>query len=504
MTSITAMIILIFSPLIASLLIASPLLNNEIIIRRFAKFFCIIHFLYTTILTTCFTTNKSIEISNNNEITWIKSLGINFSLGLDTLSIVLVLLTTFIFLLTVILSKLNIRSKHKLYYSMIFLLETAILGVFCARDIFLFFLFWEIELIPMYFLISQWGDKNSSKSAYKFVLYTFIGSLFMLAGLLMLHYYNFSASGILSGNMYTITSNNTQIPMQLLISILLLIGFGVKLPIFPLHTWLPDVHTEASTPVSILLAALLLKLGAYGILRFNLQILPDTFQIIVPVLSVLALINIIYGGFLAYAQTDIKRIIAYSSISNMGLILLGICALNEIGLSGALFHIIGHALIVTGLFSCAGIIYLRTKTRELNKLSGLAQYMPKLFGFTTVIILAAAGVPLFMGFIGEILNIIGFINADNTILIKTIAIIALTIMIWATCYLFKLLHTTFYTQSEFVPNYNVNNLKDISNHEFLVLFLTTSAIIIFGIYPNLILDILHNSDIFNLLTSKLW
>ena len=217
---------------------------------------------------------------------------------------------------------------------MLMLLMSAILGIFTAGDMFVFFLFWELELIPAYFLIGgKWGvneNPMAQSSAIKFVLFTFLGSMVMLLGILLLHYYNFISNGILSAVFSDINSSSIPDYIQNLISICLLIGFGVKLPIIPLHTWLPDAHTNAPTPVSMILAGILLKTGAYGIYRFNYQTLEDAFITIAPILAVFALVNIIYTAFVAYAQTDIKRIVAYSSISNMGLVLLGLCAINPV------------------------------------------------------------------------------------------------------------------------------------------------------------------------------
>ena len=293
---------------------------------------------------------------------------------------ILTTLTSFVFLLASFASKFNIRTNHKFYYSMLMLLECAILGIFTAGDMFVFFLFWELELIPAYFLIgNKWRgnetedeEKDAHNSAVKFVLFTFLGSMIMLLGILLLHYYNFVTTGFLSAGFSDI--NASQIPnfIQNLISVCLLIGFGVKLPIVPLHTWLPDAHTNAPTPISMVLAGILLKTGAYGIYRFNYQTLSDAFITIAPILAILALINIIYTAFVAYNQTDIKRIVAYSSISNMGLVLLGLCAVNKIGLSASVFHMVAHALVTCGLFMVAGVVYLRCKNRDINTLSGIA------------------------------------------------------------------------------------------------------------------------------------
>ena len=339
---------LVFFPMVISILVLSPLFtSNEVVLRRFSKGVFGFHFLYTVLMLVFFSSSNPYAVSINLfGMDWIQSMGIKFSLRADAVSMILVTLTSFIFFMAAVSSKFNIRKNHKFYYSMLMLLESAILGIFSAGDMFLFFLFWELEMVPAYFLIGGKFMENyeyqeeAKISAVKFILFTFFGSMFMLLGILLIHYYNFVSNGILSASFTDITDSTIPFGIQILIAICLLIGFGVKLPVIPLHTWLPDAHTNAPTPVSMILAGILLKTGAYGIYRFNYEMLPQSFKVIAPVLAILALINIIYTAFVSYAQTDIKRIIAYSSISNMGLILLGLCAFNQIGLSASVFHMV--------------------------------------------------------------------------------------------------------------------------------------------------------------------
>lgn len=491
-----SIIALIFSPLIAACAIFTPVFkNNEVRIRRFSKGFASLHFLYTTLFLVFFNPLND-GISYYKEITfmgssWIQPLGLKMAFGMDGISLLMVLLTSFIFLLALIASKSNIRNKHKFYYSMIFLLQTAVLGVFCAQDMFLFFMFWELELIPMYFLIGQWGHGQAKASAMKFVLYTFLGSLAMLLGILLLHFYNFATYGVLTGDFSAISITAPEFPlfMQLLISILLIIGFAVKLPIVPLHTWLPDAHVDAPTPVSMILAAILLKMGAFGIIRFNMQLLPEAFKLIAPILMVFALINIVYTALIAYAQTDLKKIVAYSSISNMGIVLLGLCSLNLIGFSGAMFQMLAHGVISAGLFMLVGIIYIRTKTRELADLGGLGTVMPKLMGFGLILALSAVGLPLLMGFIGEFLVFLGAFNSsfDNIVPIKAYTLIAILVLVLSAAYIFRLLHKTFFANI-FEKWLNV---KDITNHEFVVLFSIVLVVGCFGMFPMAILEIIQ-------------
>ncbi len=487
---------LIFMPLVVSLFVISPLFTkNEIVVRRFTKGVCLFHFLYSVLMLACFdSANPYTSEIHFFGLDWVQSIGVKFAFQIDSISMILTVLTSFVFLLAAFASKLNIRKSHKFYYSMLLLLMSSILGIFTASDMFVFFLFWELELIPAYFLIGgKWREEDETqqekakKSAVKYVLFTFLGSMIMLLGILLLHYYNFIANGILSANFADIVDSAIPDYIQNLIAICLLIGFGVKLPIVPLHTWLPDAHTNAPTPVSMILAGILLKTGAYGIYRFNYETMPVSFHWLAPALAILALINIIYTAFIAYAQTDIKRIVAYSSISNMGLILLGLCAFDKIGLSASVFHMVAHALVTCGLFMIAGIVYLRFKNRDINTLGGIATVMPRLFGFATLIVLASIGVPAFAPFVSEILTIIGAMNSDLSEVLKFSAVFSLPLLILSSCYMLKFLHRGFF--AELKPEYE--KINDISVHEFLVLAAILAGLVIFGLYPNAILGMLN-------------
>lgn len=483
---------LIFMPLVVSMFLISPLFTrNEIVVRRFSKSVFGFHFLYTILMLIFFDpANPYVNQIHFFGLDWIQSIGVKFIFKLDNISMILTALTSFVFLLASFASKFNIRTNHKFYYSMLMLLMSAILGIFTAGDMFVFFLFWELELIPAYFLIGgKWGvneNPMAQSSAIKFVLFTFLGSMVMLLGILLLHYYNFISNGILSAVFSDINSSSIPDYIQNLISICLLIGFGVKLPIIPLHTWLPDAHTNAPTPVSMILAGILLKTGAYGIYRFNYQTLEDAFITIAPILAVFALVNIIYTAFVAYAQTDIKRIVAYSSISNMGLVLLGLCAINQIGLSASVFHMVAHALVTCGLFMIAGIVYLRCKNRDINTLSGIAVVMPRLFGFAVVIVLVSIGIPAFAPFISEILTMIGALNADFSDVLKLVSVFSLPLLILSSCYMLKFLHKGFF--GELPEAYE--KVNDITVHEFIVLASILAGLVIFGLFPQTILGML--------------
>lgn len=482
---------LIFLPMAASFFIMSPIFtNNEVSIRRFAKCVFGLHFIYAILMLVFFNSANPYESHIHFfGLDWIQSLGIKFSFKMDNISLILSVLTSFVFLISSIASKMNIRRNHKFYYSMLFLLMSAILGIFNANDMFVFFMFWELELIPAYFLIggnfSYETNPEAKKSAIKFVLFTFLASMIMLLGILLLHYYNYISTGTLSATFSDIFANYIPQGIQIFIAICFLIGFGVKLPIIPLHTWLPDAHTNAPTPVSIILAGILLKTGAYGIYKFNYEILGDVFKIIAPILAIFALINIIYTAFVAYAQTDIKRIVAYSSISNMGLILLGLCALNPMGISASVFHMVAHALITTGLFMTCGIVYLRYKTRDINSLTGIANKMPRFFGFATLIVLASIGIPTFAPFISEVLTMMSALFSDLSIIMKLVSVLALPLLIISSCYMLKFLHSAFFGEQKT----EFEKINDITVHEFVVLASITVGLILFGLYPNAILNL---------------
>jgi len=506
-----SILVLIFSPVIAALLILSPFFpNNEIKIRRFSKAFAICHFIYSTMFLLFFNpTNfgwsyqKELTFFN---ISWLKTLGITATFGVDGLSLVFVLLTSFLVMLAIIASKSMIRTKHRIYYPLVLILQTALLGVFCAKDIFLFFLFWEIELIPMYFLISQWGDRESAQAAMKYVIYTFLGSMFMFLGMLVLYFYSFSISGVLTADIESLSMSENVFAMwfQAFIFFCLLFGFAVKLPIVPFHTWLPAAHVHSVTPVSMLMAGVLMKMGGYGIIRFNLGLFPEVFSSVAPLLIVAGVINILYGACLALVQTDIKRIAAYVGISGMGFVLAGLGSLTETGFDGAVFQMISHGLIAAGLFMLAGVIYLRTKTREISALGGLSQVMPICMYLGLIICLGAAGTPLLAGFPAEFLVLSGLAlsNIEPQIFPVIMAGLAALGLVLAAACIFRLFHRTFFGSvlSQFRADTvqldeDGNEItiiypkRGITKSEIIVLGLLALAIIFFGVFPNALLDI---------------
>ena len=496
MFSSISLLLLIFLPLVIMVIINTPFFhNNHILIRRFVSGFSLVYTLYSLLFYVCYVStndlfkfipqfNTKVPFLDND---FLHQFGISVSFGVDSLSVLMIILTSLIVLFAILSAKLFITKHHRTFYSLVLILESILMGLFTTTDMFIFFVLWELELIPMYLLISLWGDKNSKKSALKFVLYTFGGSLFILLGLFLLYYTNASFTGVLSADITQINTNNINLILQLIISLFFIIGFGVKIPLIPMHRWLADAHSDASTPVSMILAAILLKLGIYGIIRFNYSLLPLGFAIMAPVLALFAVLNVIYGAALAYYQTNIKRLIAYSSISQMGLVVLGLLSMNPIGYNGAVFHMISHSFVASGLFLVAGIIKIKFRTYNLKRLSGIANVCPRLFGFASLIGLAGIGVPFLSGFIGEFLSIYGTVISNIGIL-KYYGFIAVIVILLSAFYVLKFLHECFYS---WLPH-KYNHVQDVAVHEFIVLGAISSIIILLGCFPFIIINFLNN------------
>lgn len=494
-----SLILLVLLPLIGAIIIFGPWFpQSEVKIRRFAKGWAALIFAYSLLFIAFFNPNQTgyqfeniLKFPGNKA--WIEPLGINFAFAVDGISITMIVLTTFLFLLALVASKYNITKRHKLYYSLIFVLQTAILGVFAAKDLFLFFLFWEIELIPMYFLISIWGSGRKEYSAMKFILYTFTGSIFMLASILALVYYHYIQTGILSFDISVYTSLRDY-SYPLIFSLMAFWGFfaafAVKLPIVPFHTWLPDAHVDAPTPVSMLLAGILLKMGGYGLIRMNLQMLPDALRVLAPVLIILGVINILYTACIALVQNDLKKLIAYSSVSHMGIVLIGLGALNTAGISGAVFQMVAHGIISAGLFMIVGVIYLRTHTREIPMLGGLGQNSPRIMYFSLMIVLASLGLPLLIGFAAETLSFYGAFTSSAfegfsifgsyfPVSVQALTVAAAFGIILTAAYLLWMFKKVFF--GNILSKWK--NFHDATPHEVFVLLSLILVIVFFGLYP---------------------
>ncbi len=373
---------------------------------------------------------------------WIPQLGVSWAVSVDGLSVPLVLLAGFVTTLA-IFSSWQVDRRPRLFYVLMLVLYSAQIGVFVAQDLLLFFIMWEVELIPVYLLVCIWGGQKRRYAATKFLIYTAAASIFILVAALAMALYGDN----LTFNIAELGLKDYPLGLELLLYAGLLIAFGVKLAIFPMHTWLPDAHGEASAPVSMILAGVLLKMGAYGLIRLNLEILSDAHVYFAPVLAILGVVNIIYGALNSFAQSNMKRRLAYSSVSHMGFVLLGIASFTDLGISGAMLQMISHGLIASLLFFLAGMTYDRTHTMAMDEMGGIGQAMPKVFTLFTVAALASLALPGMSGFVGELAVFVGMATSDiysSTFCTVTVFLAAVGVIL-TPIYLLDLLRQVFYS-----------------------------------------------------------
>jgi NADH-quinone oxidoreductase subunit M len=431
---------------------------------------------------------------------WIGKIKIDYFLGVDGLSTPLVLLTAIVTFIATI-SSWSIDKSVKGYFIMFLLLDTGMMGVFVALDFFLFYIFWELMLLPMYFLIGIWGGPRREYAAIKFFLYTLLGSIFILLVMIglyfssmetladgtkvftfnlleLMNHANYTQTGILS----PLNPNN----LRFIAYIGLFIGFAIKIPMFPFHTWLPDAHVEAPTAISVILAGVLLKMGTYGILRISYPVFPELTYQLSWYIALFGMINIIYGALCAMAQKDFKKLIAYSSVSHMGFVMLGMASLNSMGISGAILQMFNHGTITAMLFLIVGVIYDRAHTRDLDSFGGLGKQMPIYTGFVTIAFFAAIGLPGLSGFISEVLVFLGGFGSGTT---RVLAVIStLGILLGAAYMLWTLQRVYLGTLNE-----KWKDLTDLTTREYFMLVPLTIIVIYLGVNPSPMLNLMNAS-----------
>src|SRR3990167_6318444 len=392
----------VFLPILGILILFFIPKNKTALIRTTSGIVTFITLIVSLIIFANFNINDP-GLQLQERLSWIPQVNINYHLGVDGLSYSMVFLTALLCFLACIASN-SIKERIKEYYIFFLLLEAGMMGTFLALDLFLFYVFWEITLVPMYFLIGIWGGPRKEYAAIKFFLYTLAGSVFMLLGILALYF----TSTPHTFNILELTQQSKffALAFQNIVFVALFFGFAVKVPVFPFHTWLPDAHVEAPTTISVLLAGVLLKMGGYGFFRISFPILKDAAIYFALPFAILGAINIVYGAFVAMAQTDFKKMVAYSSVSHMGFVMLGLASMTVTGFNGALMQMFNHGVITGGMFLLVGVLYDRAHTRDLNKFGGLGVKMPVYAGILTVFTLASLGLPGLSGFISEFMSLL--------------------------------------------------------------------------------------------------
>ncbi len=481
--NISMLTVVVFLPAMGALIIALFVpKTNENAIKLVANAVAFVDFALSLVLLQGFEIATT-QLQHVTKVSWIPQLGIEYFIGIDGISLLLVILTTGLGFIAVLSSWTYIQERLKEYYAILLLLQTGILGVFVSFDFFLFYVFWEVMLVPMYFLIGIWGDKNRLYAAIKFFLYTLFGSVLMLLGIIALYLANAAETGVYTFNILEFYQLTLSPDLQWWIFLAFFLGFAIKVPMFPFHTWLPDAHVQAPTAGSVILAGVLLKMGTYGFIRLSLPILPDATRQFVPMIAVLSIIAIIYGGLVALMQKDWKSLVAYSSVSHMGFITLGIFMLNPVALQGGIFQMLAHGVATGGLFLIVGLIYERMHTKEIARFSGLAQVMPVYATMFAIIAFASLGMPTLNGFIGEFLVLAGTFQESHQY-----AFFAVWGVVLAAAYLLWLYQRVMLGE---VKDDEIAGLKDLNLRDSMTLIPLVIMAIVMGVYPKPFLEMIE-------------
>ncbi|MBW1808472.1 MAG: NADH-quinone oxidoreductase subunit M [Deltaproteobacteria bacterium] len=495
-TSFPLLSLLLWLPLIGALLMLLVPRDNPKVIRNLALIISLADLLIALVIFFRFDSNLA-GPQFVEKWSWISSLGVSYYLGIDGISLLLVMLTAFLAPIAILSTYKAVDDRVKGFMFSILLLQVGMLGAFLALDVFFFYIFWELMLIPMYFIIGIWGGARRIYAAIKFFLFTLFGSLLMLVAILVVFFTHHAQTGIYTADLLQLYNTGLSSTTQLWLFAAFAVAFAIKVPMFPFHTWLPDAHVEAPTAGSVILAAVLLKMGTYGFIRFAFPLFPRAAIEFVPIIAILAVVGIIYGALVAMVQKDVKKLIAYSSVSHLGFVMLGIVALTPAAVSGGLLQMINHGISTGLLFLLVGIIYERRHTREISEFGGLAKQMPWYATCFMIATLASIGLPGTNGFIGEFLVLIGTFNSDALPFIfgsssagYILATVAGLGVILGAVYMLWMVQRVF-----FGPLKNPKNqkLKDLSLREAIVMLPLILLIFLIGLFPNLLLGRMEKS-----------
>jgi NADH-quinone oxidoreductase subunit M len=415
------------------------------------------------------------------DLPWIERFGIRYSLGLDGISLMLILLTAFLGVLCVLLSWRQIENRVGAFHFFLLIMQTGILGVFLSTDLFLFYLFWEVQLFPMFFLIGIWGHERRIYATFKFLIFTMTGSLLMLIALISLYLIHGNQTGTYTFSFTQLIHTPLSWSAEILLYAAFLLAFAIKVPVIPVHTWLPDAHTEAPTAGSVILAGLLLKTGAYALLRFAFPLFPTAAKLSVPLLLGLGLVGLFYAAWIALAQKDIKRLVAYSSIAHMSLVVIGIAVWNILTLSGAVLQLVNHGLTTSALFILVGMLDERTHSRDLSDLGGLWKKIPVLSAFFLFFAIASMGFPGLNNFVGEILILIGTFR-ENT----AVSVIGFAGLLFTVIYILWVVQSTLFGETR-----KEHTFWDVTTRETVILVTLAIAVLFIGLYPGPVLDLIR-------------
>jgi len=478
--------ILIFVPFILSLPLIFFRKENEKLIKVYSFLVSLIPLAISVYIFFTFNPGTG-DYQFVEKFKWIQIINTHYFLGIDGISMLLIVMSTFMFPLAILASWNSIKFNHKSFYFLLILLDVGLIGVFTSLDLILFYIFWEVILIPMYFIIGIWGSEDRIYATVKFFLYTMFGSLLMLIGIIWLGFLSLPfTGGQFSTDLTQLTEIAYRIPLdkQIILFILFTLSFMIKVPLFPFHTWLPDAHVQAPTAGSVILAAVLLKMGTYGLIRFSMPLFPSAFVTLTPYISTLAVIGIVYGALLSIVQKDVKKLVAYSSVSHLGFIVLGTFALTDVALQGSVIQMINHGLSTGALFMIVGVLYERRHTKAIADFGGIMKVMPVFSVIFMIVVLSSIGLPGLNGFVGEFLILLGSFYSSN-LGTHAYAIVSTSAVILAAVYLLWMFQRVMLGPIENDKN---KDLKDLSKMEIISFLPILVFIVWIGVHPNTFLS----------------